>query len=86
MPKLSPMSGYQEGSNLLADPGNPFAVYFPVDSCSSSPNDVAFDDESTSQQSLNSLEGSDLGPDTMEPDPSMLTFVVNLRQVIFVNW
>ena len=78
---------------LFADPENPFAVYFPADSCSSSPE---AGNSSTPEVPL-TQSSSDTSPDpsvmTMgncqddfSAEPSMVSFVVNLREVSAFNF
>ena len=72
-------------SGLVRDPNNEFAIYFPVDSCSSSPANNLVDELVNSP--LSDVQMSSLS-ETEEPtsDPSMVAFVVNLRQVSFKDY
>lgn len=71
-------------SGLVVDPSNPFAVFFPRDSCELSPTAVY---QSFRRASAGSTPDSTFTFETVsvsgseEPDPSMLTVYVNLRKV-----
>ena len=79
------LSSGASGSGLRVDPENPFAVYFPRDSCESSPSMASAVSRSKSgscssdsEMSIRSLPLEEIG----ESDPSMMTVYISLRKVL----
>ena len=69
-------------TGLRFSPENPFAVYFPNDSCESSPVPSFQLQSQNSTQCSSELSFESLHSlDDNEPDPAMLTVYVSLRKV-----